>query len=492
MPAQYPADVYNRDDETLLKFLQGGGAGRGPEVDKAIQDLLKQRGASGFAKQAYDFDPQRQNTPSAVDPLRDPGAYASTGFNTSQATKIQSAQTNYFQDFLNSLSPEERSEIEGFGDLSEEDKKQIGYDYAARQQLNFGTPLAEGEYASAGGLYYTPEWGEYGGYLTKQNPDAEQVARVRDMMAQQAAGTADPSWANQNLSGLISTSGLGGWHVRGATENDPEVQKYGIYNVGRSDYMQTRRNEALQKNIELLKQQASQGIQPSQEFLEEYIAEGGEGAQAEPQYNPRGEELGDVASILPPAMTQGDLYRAIQERGSSSPGTKEYGELRDLQKEWIQRQQKLKGAEAPQEFLEEYIAEGGEGAQAEPQYGPRGEDLGEVAVQYGDGFPKTPEWMKQLEREYNKTKGKPLSPGTPKPGRGMGDVWEGPVRDASAPKDTDYSIATALSGSDEQRQKQTFQAEYDPQKAQTAQAAAKAYKKSAATEDPFRSQAIFG
>jgi hypothetical protein len=60
MPAQYPADVYNRDDETLLKFLQGGGAGRGPEVDKAIQDLLKQRGASGFAKQAYDFDPQRQ------------------------------------------------------------------------------------------------------------------------------------------------------------------------------------------------------------------------------------------------------------------------------------------------------------------------------------------------------------------------------------------------------------------------------------------------
>ena len=169
------------------------------------------------------------------------------------------------------------------------------------------------------------------------------------MIAQQAAGTADPSWANQNLSGLISTSGLGGWHVRGATENDPEVQKYGIYNVGRSDYMQTRRNEALQKNIELLKQQASQGIQPSQEFLEEYIAEGGEGTQAEPQYGPRGEELGDVASILPPVMTQGDLYRAIRDRGSSSPGTKEYGELRDLQKEWIQRQQKLKGAEAPQE-----------------------------------------------------------------------------------------------------------------------------------------------
>ena len=276
--------------------------------------------------------------------------YASTGSDIQEVSVTEPAsRSDYFQQFLNSLSPDQRAEIEEFGNISEEDKKEIGYNYAARQQLTFGTPLAEGEYAAAGGLYYTPTFGEYGGYLTKQNPDTESVARVRDMMARQAAGTADPSWANQNLSGLISTSGLGGWHVRGATENDPEVQKYGIYNVGRSDYMQTRRNEALQKNIELLKQLAEQGIQPSQEFLEEYIAEGGEGTQAEPQYGPRGEELGDVASILPPAMTQGDLYRAIRDRGSSSPGTKEYGELRDLQKEWIQRQQKLKGAEAPQE-----------------------------------------------------------------------------------------------------------------------------------------------
>ena len=276
--------------------------------------------------------------------------YASTGSDIQEVSVTEPAsRSDYFQQFLNSLSPDQRAEIEEFGNISEEDKKEIGYDYAARQQLTFGTPLAEGEYAAAGGLYYTPTFGEYGGYLTKQNPDTEQVARVRDMMARQAAGTADPSWANQNLSGLISTSGLGGWHVRGATENYPEVQKYGIYNVGRSDYMQTRRNEALQKNIEILKQQAYQGIQPSKEFLEEYIAEGGEGTQAEPQYGPRGEELGDVASILPPAMTQGDLYRAIRDRGSSSPGTKEYGELRDLQKEWIQRQQKLKGAEAPQE-----------------------------------------------------------------------------------------------------------------------------------------------
>jgi hypothetical protein len=337
--------------------------------------------------------------------------YASTGSDIQEVSVTEPAsRSDYFQQFLNSLSPDQRAEIEEFGNISEEDKKEIGYDYAARQQLTFGTPLAEGEYAAAGGLYYTPTFGEYGGYLTKQNPDTESVARVRDMMARQAAGTADPSWANQNLSGLISTSGLGGWHVRGATENDPEVQKYGIYNVGRSDYMQTRRNEALQKNIELLKQQASQGIQPSQEFLEEYIAEGGEGTQAE------------------------------------------------------------------------------------PQYGPRGENLGEVAVQYGDGFPKTPEWMKQLEREYNKTKGQPLRPGTPKPGRGLGDVWEGPVRDASAPQSVDVRIANAALKSDEQKQRLAQQSEFDISKEkQLASAkAADAYRRSAAAEDPFRAAARVG
>lgn len=58
---------------------------------------------------------------------------------------------------------------------------------------------------------------------------------------------------------------------------------------------------------------------------------------------PKGEQ---IASILPPAMTSAELQREINSRGGANPGTKEYGELRDLQKEWIQRQ-KLKGAEAP-------------------------------------------------------------------------------------------------------------------------------------------------
>jgi murein DD-endopeptidase MepM/ murein hydrolase activator NlpD len=48
---------------------------------------------------------------------------------------------------------------------------------------------------------------------------------------------------------------------------------------------------------------------------------------------------------------------------------------------------------------------------------------GMVAAVYGEGFPKTPTWMKILEQDYQKNKNKPLNPGTPKPGRGMGDVW---------------------------------------------------------------------
>ena len=43
---------------------------------------------------------------------------------------------------------------------------------------------------------------------------------------------------------------------------------------------------------------------------------------------------------------------------------------------------------------------------------------------------KTSNWMKELEKDYQQNKGKPINPGsgTPGRGRGMGDTWEGPVR----------------------------------------------------------------
>ena len=155
-------------------------------------------------------------------------------------------------------------------------------------------------------------------------------------------------------------------------------------------------------------------------------------------------------------------------------------------------QQSEQGIDSSKQFLDDYVAKGGEGT--EPKYGPRGEELGEVAVQYGDGFPKTPEWMKQLEREYNKTKGQPLRPGTPKPGRGLGDVWEGPVRDASAPQSVDVRIANAALKSDEQKQRLAQQSEFDISKEkQLASAkAADAYRRSAASGDPFRAAARVG
>jgi len=155
-------------------------------------------------------------------------------------------------------------------------------------------------------------------------------------------------------------------------------------------------------------------------------------------------------------------------------------------------QQSQEGVQSSQDFLDDYVAKGGEGTQ--PRYGPRGEELGDVAVQYGDGFPKTPGWMKELDRLYKETKDKPFKPGTPKPGRGLGDVWEGPLPGASAPASVDVRVARAAQQSDEQKQKLAQQSEFDMSKEkQLASArAAETYRRGAAAEDPFRAAARMG
>lgn len=142
---------------------------------------------------------------------------------------------------------------------------------------------------------------------------------------------------------------------RAATPEDYEPQYYGLENVGRSDYRQQQANAAIAKNFEILEQQAASGNQASQAFLDRYTSQskgqetpaaGPRGEEVTPVRGPRGEDMGEVASILPPAMSQAELYRAIQEY--SRPGGPAKGsELRDLQREWIERQKKLKGAEAP-------------------------------------------------------------------------------------------------------------------------------------------------
>lgn len=50
----------------------------------------------------------------------------------------------------------------------------------------------------------------------------------------------------------------------------------------------------------------------------------------------------------------------------------------------------------------------------------------QIAVNY----PRDPKWMRDLEKMYKQDKDKPFKPGTPKPGRGLGDTWEGPLKDA--------------------------------------------------------------
>jgi hypothetical protein len=121
--------------------------------------------------------------------------------------------------------------------------------------------------------------------------------------------------------------------------------------------------------------------------------------------------------------------------------------------------------------------------------GPRGENLGEIAAEYKSA-PKEPDWMRQIREQMPPGKG--FTGPYDQFGRPTGVGGSGAKQATEDVESTDYSIATVLSGSDQQRQGQTAQAEFDPQKAKTATAAAKSYKQSGATEDPFRSQAVFG
>jgi hypothetical protein len=61
----------------------------------------------------------------------------------------------------------------------------------------------------------------------------------------------------------------------------------------------------------------------------------------------------------------------------------------------------------------------------------------QIAVSY----PQDPKWMRDIQKEYDKVKDKPFKPGTPKPGRGMGDTWEGPVKGASTKNKNKVQIA---------------------------------------------------
>lgn len=377
-------------NENLYNWLwktQGSGAAEwyrnNPNKPHESNPFVNPNEAKWFPKASAD-DPYRSQQ-IARDPYRDQ-TYASVMPEYVEESVVEPApsSSDYFQQFLNSLNPSQRAEIEGMSDLTAEDKAEIGYDYAARQQLGDLTPAQKTQVNNL--ITYDPGYGEYGGYITKEdlgfsprsalynryedwtknNPVPEQetmfLRAVRDdptlggtagynpeyadglyrfsldaedlkKLAEYDAAVAARSKAFEDiyktpLSQLPYTSysaareagksledyraslaqigidiplleGEGGYFVRGATADDPEVQEAGIYNVGLDRYRNKRINEATQKNIEILKQQASEGVPDAQQYLREYTNEktGPRGEETGPRTGPRGEILGDIAEV---------------------------------------------------------------------------------------------------------------------------------------------------------------------------------------------------
>jgi len=260
-----------------------------------------------------------------------------------------------------------------------------------------------------------------------------------------------------------------------------------------------------QKNLEIVQEQAATGNVDSKQFLDSYVANAepvvaqnqgpstpvkydeqmkqfvpnpGAGRPSEVRLKnppfplvqgPREEYMGKIASIFPPAMTLQELQQDIRSKGNATPGTKEYGELRDLQKEWIQRQ-KLKGAQAP-------------------ETGPRGEQL------IAQVLPTGPRGMDRAPGTYDNKNIIPLiTPGSrfsDKEGYMIQDPFKNSPRTGPGLSERESrAVDVAIRTPDEQKASQAFQSEYDPQKARAAASAAKEYKKQFQAEDPFRSNAF--
>lgn len=268
------------------------------------------------------------------------------------------------QQFLASASETEK---QLYSQLNPEQLKYAAYRAAAEKNLNFGSPLAEGDYAATNGLTYYPTFGQYGSYLNAPRDNRE-----------------------------------GGKFIRAATESDPEVQRYGIYNVGLPEYQYSRRQQAIAKNIELLKQQSEQGNEDSRDFLDKYLQE--KDLIAQEKRGPRGEEI---------------------EAAKGPRGETLASEESDVDSKY--------------------------------------KDL--IAAEYGKGFREKPQWEKDIDAQYEKYRKNPYQPGIPKPGRGMGDTWEGPVREAKEPTFDRYKALASVNAADK-------------------------YKESLRTTDPFKSGAF--
>lgn len=370
------------------------------------------------------------------------------------------AASDFFQQYLNRLTPEQRKQIES-AQLSEQDKQEMGYYGEAKRQYESQTKpapqFAAAEFPSAKlgpNISYMPNYGQYGGYFSRENlgynlssnlysryqKELEKYPVPNDVMtigavalrnnpqaaAMDYSGNSpatlarlkaydDAMAARENIFQTVYKIPLAnakykstaeapsraayrqqliemGFEIpletnykyfeRAATPEDYEVQQYGIENVGREDYRRARASEAIQKNIQILKQQAAAGNQSSQQALQENTPQ-----EQVPERGPRGEEV-------------------FKERG------------------------------------------------------PRGEEADQIAqVRYQS----KPAWQRQLEQDYQRNINKPVNSNPVRnSGRGNLDTWEGPVRETQAPA-------------------------FDEQKALIAKQVADEYRRRGQAEDPFRS-----
>lgn len=391
--------------------------------------------------------------PPASNPFLPKGAYVP------QANKGPRGET------FASVSPEviEESVIERKPQAPAEtdDQKFERYYNQAKQQFaesQKGRPtFSPGEIAAYGqqNVYFDPSYGEYGGYVTKEDlgfsPTSALYKRYEDTIAQMPL-----RWANDPL--RIGASALGGG---GSEEGARRVREYNEDKSAREKAFQ----DIYQTPVSQLPYKSYSEAREQNVPLEQYRATLAKLGIEIPLTNASG-------GYFVRAATPEDYE--VQTYGAENVGREDYRQQRVnsaiVKNIEILQQQAASGNIDSQAFLDNYKAQAQEASTPEETpapkaAGPRGEDMGEIAATYGEGFPKKERWMIQLEREFNKVKDKPYNPGTPKPGRGMGDTWEGPVREAEAPA-------------------------FDEQKALIAKQSANKYRERGQVEDPFRSGAV--
>lgn len=408
--------------------------------------------------------------PSGANPFLPKGSYVPQAKKDTPGSKGPRGET------LASVSPEiiEESIIEPAptAQAETEDQKFERFYNQAKQQFEEsqkGRPsLAAGEIAARGqsNVYFDPTYGQYGGYVTKENlgfsPSSALYARYED-------------WTKNNpVPNDITTMGLVGLRA------NPTGQGVAVaYNPDGSYYRFTPDS----KDLEVLAKYDAAVAARSKAFEDLYktpLSQLGyknyyEAREKNVSLDQYRADLAKLGLEIPLTSGPGGYFlRAatpedyeVQTYGVENVGRKDYRQQRAnaaIAKNFeILEQQAASGNQASQAFLDRYTSQseeqespeaGPRGEEVTPARGPRGEDMGEIARNQGPSTPvKYDEDMKMFVP--NQGGGRPTNIRLKNP----------PVREAQAPA-------------------------FDEQKALIAAQAAGSYRKRGDVEDPFRSAAF--